>query len=65
MAYFNKYYYVFCWYITDVMLEVTVQDTIKDIGNLAEKGDSRNRYIRAVRKADNGDFSDLLAFARS
>ena len=34
-------------------------------GNLVEKGDARNRYIHAVRKADNGDFSDLLDFSRS
>ena len=34
-------------------------------GNLIEPGDSRNNYLKSVRAADNGDYSQLLKFARS
>jgi len=33
--------------------------------NLSKEGDSRSMYIKALKKADNGDFIDLLNFARS
>jgi Fic-DOC domain mobile mystery protein B len=33
--------------------------------NLASGGDARATYLRAVQAADNGDYSQLLAFARS
>jgi Fic-DOC domain mobile mystery protein B len=33
--------------------------------DLVSKGEIRERYIEAVRKADAGDVSELLAFARS
>jgi Fic-DOC domain mobile mystery protein B len=33
--------------------------------NLAGEGDARAAYLRAVKAADKGDYSQLLAFARS
>lgn len=34
-------------------------------GNLSEAGDKRMAYLQAVKKADQGDYAPLLAFARS
>ena len=34
-------------------------------GNLVKKGDIRTNYIAAVKDADNGNFKNLLLFARS
>jgi Fic-DOC domain mobile mystery protein B len=34
-------------------------------GSLDDKGDVRDRYIRALRAADMGDYAPLLAFVRS
>lgn len=34
-------------------------------GELAEAGEMRDKYIAALRAADNHDFAALLAFARS
>lgn len=34
-------------------------------GDLDHKGGTRNAYLQAIRKADNGDFASLLEFARS
>lgn len=33
--------------------------------NLIKQGDYRSAYIKALKKADVGDYSDLLAFAKS
>lgn len=33
--------------------------------NLSEDSDARSNYLAALKKADNGDFTDLLIFARS
>ena len=33
--------------------------------NLVDKGETREAYIKALKKADNGDFEDLIAFAQS
>jgi len=33
--------------------------------NITAKGDTRNRYIQALLKADKGEYQDLLSFARS
>lgn len=33
--------------------------------NLSKTNDSRNRYLKALKKADLGDYSDLIEFARS
>ena len=33
--------------------------------NLSSEGDTRTAYLKAVKTADNGDYSLLLAFARS
>lgn len=34
-------------------------------GNLVSANDVRARYLAALRAADKGDFSELLAFVRS
>jgi Fic-DOC domain mobile mystery protein B len=34
-------------------------------GNLSNEGDARKAYLKAVKTADKGDYSLLLAFARS
>ena len=33
--------------------------------NLVRKGDSRNIYLKALKGADNGDYRELVAFAKS
>lgn len=33
--------------------------------NLVHKGKTRDLYIKALKKADNGEFEDLIAFAQS
>jgi len=33
--------------------------------NLVKKGDPRSAYIKALKKADAGDYAKLLAFAKS
>jgi hypothetical protein len=33
--------------------------------NLSSEGDTRTAYLKAVKTADKGDYSLLLAFARS
>ena len=33
--------------------------------NLSQTSDERSKYLLALKKADNGDFSDLISFARS
>lgn len=33
--------------------------------NLSSEDDARAAYLRAIKAADNGDYSQLLAFARS
>ncbi len=37
----------------------------KDAANLSSEGDARAAYLKAVKAADQGDYSLLLAFARS
>jgi Fic-DOC domain mobile mystery protein B len=33
--------------------------------NLVKQGDTRSEYLKAIKKADSGNFESLLAFARS
>jgi Fic-DOC domain mobile mystery protein B len=33
--------------------------------NLVKEGEARNKYLEAIRTADNGDIQPLLKFARS
>ena len=33
--------------------------------NLSKDSNARSNYLKALKKADNGDFTDLLNFARS
>jgi Fic-DOC domain mobile mystery protein B len=33
--------------------------------NLIKQGDARNTYLKALKKADNGDYSELVTFAKS
>jgi hypothetical protein len=35
------------------------------LANLVQEGEARNRYLAAIRAADDGDILPLLHFARS
>lgn len=53
--------------IADVIIEKIYKQPVFSWGaaNLNNKGDSRTAYIKAIKDADKGDISNLLAFARS
>jgi len=53
--------------IADIMMEKIFHLPMFTWGvtNLVKKGDPRIAYIKALKKADEGDYTDLLAFAKS
>ncbi len=53
--------------IADVIIERVFGQEVFTWGanNLVQQGDSRSRYISALREADNGNYEPLIAFARS
>jgi Fic-DOC domain mobile mystery protein B len=53
--------------IADIIVEKIFQQTVFSWGskNLSDEKESREKYLLALRKADKGDISFLLKFARS
>jgi Fic-DOC domain mobile mystery protein B len=53
--------------IADVMMEKVFHCPLFTWGaaNLTDHGNTRTIYIQALKKADTGDYKDLLAFAKS
>jgi Fic-DOC domain mobile mystery protein B len=53
--------------MADIIIEKVFKQTIFSWGatNLAVSGKSREIYLKAVKEADKGSYSDLLKFARS
>ena len=53
--------------IADIIIEKIFQQPVFSWGskNLSNENDSREKYLKALRKADKGDFELLLKFARS
>ena len=53
--------------MADIIIEKIYKQPIFTWGtaNLSHEGDARANYLRAVKTADKGDYSLLLAFARS
>jgi Fic-DOC domain mobile mystery protein B len=53
--------------IADIIVEKIFQQPVFSWGskNLSDEKESRGKYLLALRKADKGDFSLLLKFARS
>lgn len=53
--------------IADIIVEKIFQQPVFSWGskNLSDEKESREKYLLALRKADKGDFSLLLKFARS
>ena len=53
--------------IADIIVEKIFQQPVFSWGskNLSDEKESREKYLIAIRKADKGDFSLLLKFARS
>ena len=53
--------------IADIIIEKIFQKPVFTWGtaNLTREGDARTEYIKAIKAADLGDYSLLLAFARS
>lgn len=53
--------------MADVIIEKIYKQPVFSWGaaNLSDEGDTRKSYLKAVKTADRGDYSLLLAFARS
>ena len=53
--------------MADIIIEKIYRQPVFSWGaaNLSNEGDIRTAYLKAVKAADNGDYSLLLAFARS
>lgn len=53
--------------IADIIIEKIFGAPVFTWGslNLVKGGDMRSAYLRALRKADNGSYDELIAFARS
>ena len=53
--------------IADIIIEKIFQQPVFSWGskNLYDENNSRQKYLKALRKADKGDFELLLKFARS
>jgi len=53
--------------IADIIIEKIFQQPVFSWGSkkLSNENDSREKYLKALRKADKGDFELLLKFARS
>jgi Fic-DOC domain mobile mystery protein B len=53
--------------MADIIIEKIYKKPVFTWGatNLAKAGDARKKYLKAVKAADKGDYSLLLAFARS
>jgi Fic-DOC domain mobile mystery protein B len=53
--------------MADIIIEKIYKQPVFSWGaaNLTDEGDTRKSYLRAVKTADTGDYSLLLAFARS
>lgn len=53
--------------IADIIIEKIFQQPVFSWGskNLSNENDSREKYLKALRKADKGNFELLLKFARS
>lgn len=53
--------------IADIIIEKIYKQPVFSWGaaNLTKPGEARGKYIKAVKAADEGDYSLLLAFARS
>ena len=55
------------WLMADIIIEKIYKQPVFSWGaaNLSSEGDTRTTYLKAVKTADKGDYSLLLAFARS
>lgn len=53
--------------LADIIIEKIYKQPVFSWGtaNLSDEGDTRKSYLKAVKTADTGDYSLLLAFARS
>jgi len=53
--------------LADIIIEKIYKQPVFSWGaaNLTDEGDTRKSYLKAVKTADTGDYSLLLAFARS
>ncbi len=53
--------------MADIIIEKLYKKPLFSWGaaNISKASDTRNEYLKAVKAADNGDYSLLLAFARS
>lgn len=53
--------------MADIIIEKIYKQPVFSWGaaNLSDEGDTRKSYLKAVKTADRGDYSLLLAFARS
>ncbi len=53
--------------MADIIIEKIYKQRVFSWGaaNLSDEGDTRKSYLKAVKTADRGDYSLLLAFARS
>lgn len=53
--------------LADIIIEQIYKQPVFSWGaaNLSDEGDARKSYLKAVKTADRGDYSLLLAFARS
>jgi len=53
--------------MADIIIEQIYKQPVFSWGaaNLSDEGDTRKSYLKAVKTADRGDYSLLLAFARS
>lgn len=53
--------------IADIIIDKIYKQNVFSWGarNLVQQGDSRTKYLKAIREADKGSFDELLKFARS
>jgi Fic-DOC domain mobile mystery protein B len=53
--------------LADIIIEKIYKQPVFSWGaaNLSDEGDARKSYLKAIKTADRGDYSLLLAFARS
>ncbi len=53
--------------IADIIIDKIYNQNVFSWGarNLVQQGDSRTKYLKAIREADKGSFDELLKFARS
>ena len=53
--------------MADIIIEKIYKQPVFSWGaaNLSSERDTRTTYLKAVKTADKGDYSSLLAFARS